>query len=69
MATATQKKPPEKEAEPATGRDGGTFGPPPPVGSAEEYAETALALGWAGAFGESCNRVEDLIRSRLLWEL
>jgi hypothetical protein len=41
--------------------------PPPPAGSFEESAETALAVGWPGAFGVTCSTVEQVIRYRLLW--
>jgi hypothetical protein len=42
--------------------------PPPPAGSLEELAETALGIGWPGAFSVTCKTVEQVIRHRLLWK-
>jgi len=42
--------------------------PPPPTGSDEERTETALAVGFPGAFDTTSGQVERLIHSRLLWE-
>jgi hypothetical protein len=66
MRNTTTQTPEKKNTKPVTDHDGGSFQPPPIAGSVEEYAETALAVGWPGAFMTS-HRVEQLIRSRLLW--
>jgi hypothetical protein len=46
---------------------GGRFTPLPPAGSDEEMAETALRVGYPGAFGMTSGHVERHL-SRLLWE-
>jgi hypothetical protein len=63
----TSQKPREPISQATEVATGGAF-QPPPAGSIEEYAETALIVGFPGAFGVTCNTVERLVRSRLLWE-
>jgi hypothetical protein len=60
-----QATPQEPVAAPAD--HGATFTPPPPAGSDDEMAETALAVGFPGAFGVTSRTVEQLIRARILW--
>jgi hypothetical protein len=43
-------------------------GAAPPAGSLEEMAETALAVGYPGAFGGARNRIEQVVRLGLLRE-
>ena len=41
---------------------------PPLAGSTEEYAETALAVGWLGAFVVSSMAIEQGVQTYLLRE-
>jgi hypothetical protein len=41
---------------------------PSPAGSFEERAETAMAIGWPGAFDVTCGDIEQLLKAHLFWE-
>jgi hypothetical protein len=41
---------------------------PPPAGSFEERAETAMAIGWPGALGVTCRDIEQSLKTHLFWE-
>jgi len=48
---------------------GCSYQPPPPAGSAEEALETALIIGWPGAFFRTSKDVERELLLFLLWEM
>jgi hypothetical protein len=64
MSTVTASKP-TQSIKPTD--DGGKL-VPPPAGSFEERAETALAVGWPGAFGVTCGDIERFLKTCLFWE-
>ena len=68
MPNTVSRTLPGVSRKPTPANDGGVF-IPPPAGSSAERVETALAVGYPGAFSVTCRTVEQVIRSRLsFWE-
>ena len=44
------------------------YKPPPKAGSREEYAETALVVGFPESFAVTADTIERIIRAQLLWD-